>query len=287
MHADYACRHSGACCTAGWPIPIDDDLRRALDDAGKGGRLATGAARSTTLETAPCQFFDSSSRLCAIHRDLGAEYKPPSCRHFPRVALLDARGVSLTLSHFCPTAASLLFRDDVPLAIVESPAAFPAADDYEGLDARSVLPPLLRPGMLWDLDGYSAWEEQAVCFLDARGLHPELALKRLRRIAARIEEWSPGRGTLRAHVCRAFEIVAHPVSPADEPDTWLHGWARVVNRYLAARLFASWVPYRSDRLSALVDDLESTLALLKENASGVEILEAIRQTDLRVVHGIS
>ena len=57
----------------------------------------------------------------------------------------DPRGTFITLSHFCPTAASQLFREDVPLAIVESPASFPPAD-YDGLTVTGDdLPPLLRP----------------------------------------------------------------------------------------------------------------------------------------------
>jgi hypothetical protein len=59
----------------------------------------------------------------------------------------------------------------------------------------------------------------------------------------------------------------------------------VVKRYLAARLFGSWVPYRVDRLSALVEHLQQTLLVLNEEASRADLLEAIRATDLRMVHG--
>jgi hypothetical protein len=200
------------------------------------------------------------------------------------VALLDGRGVSLTLSHFCPTAASMLFRDAVPLALVESPGPFPCIDSYEGLDARHVMPPLLRPGMLWDLDGYSAWEEQAVSFLGRTRLTPHAALLHLQAVAERIQEWFPGGNPLRTHVIQAFERRSEDAMAARDVDSW-DGKSAVVNRYLAARLFASWVPYRADRLTAVIDHLQRTLAVLKEAASGTELLEAIRATDLRVVHG--
>jgi hypothetical protein len=284
IHADYACRDSGACCTAGWRIPIDEPLRSALLAARTEGRFRAPGRLLPILETSPCEFHDAGAHRCVIHAELGAEFKPASCRHFPRVALLDQRGVSMTLSHFCPTAASMLFRHDVPLAVVEGPQAFPPTDDYEGLDARSVLPPLLRPGMLWDLEGYSAWEERAVSFLGTTSLSPEGALEELAQLASRIEAWKPGGSSLRAHVNGVFadarreESTADPAPSLDDADT-------VVKRYLAARLFGSWVPYRVDRLSALVEHLQQTLLVLKEEASRADLLEAIRATDLRTVHG--
>ena len=61
---------------------------------------------------------------CAIHRVLGHDALPSACRHFPRAAVTDDLGTFVTLSHFCPTAASMLFRDDVELSIVEAPASF-------------------------------------------------------------------------------------------------------------------------------------------------------------------
>jgi Fe-S-cluster containining protein len=297
IHADYACRHSGACCTAGWRIPIDEEQRRILTAACHQGRLSATAPvlpvmpamlAMPAMDTSPCAFFVADTRLCAIHRDLGAEHKPPSCRHFPRVALLDARGVSLTLSHFCPTAAAMLFREDVSLAVLHSPLAFPVTAEYEGLDARDVLPPLLRPGLLWDLDGYSAWEEQAVSFLGTTRLRPDAALSQLGRVAGAIQEWTPGNQSLRAHVIHAFGVVgALDEQPRRGKSSDLPGGehGRVVNRYLAARLFASWIPYRADRLAALIDHLEETRASLEEESGRIGLLEAIRATDLRVVHG--
>jgi hypothetical protein len=253
--------------------------------AGAERRLTIRAPLLSMLDANPCQFFAPDTRLCAIHRDLGAGFKPAPCRHFPRVALLDARGVSLTLSHVCPTAASTLFRDDARLAIVENPPAWRATDDYEGLDARGVLPPLLRPGLLWDLDGYSAWEEQAIDYLARAVRAPEGSLGRLRAVAERIQQWTPGDSSLREHVIRSFEALRHDRTPDVEAGSAWGSNGPVVNRYLAARLFASWVPYRADRLTALVDDLDRTLDVLNANAAGTTLLEAIRATDLRVVHG--
>jgi hypothetical protein len=72
-------------------------------------------------------FYEHETHLCGVHRALGEGALPATCRIFPRIALTDARGTFITLSHYCPTAAAMLFRTDVPLEIVESPAAFPPA----------------------------------------------------------------------------------------------------------------------------------------------------------------
>jgi hypothetical protein len=254
----------------------------ALRAARASGRLPSGTAVTSPLETDPCRFLPPDTHLCVLHRDLGAAFKPASCRHFPRIALLDARGVSLTLSHFCPTAASLLFRKDVPLAVVENPSSFSPTDDYEGLDARGVLPPLLRPDVLWDLEGYSTWEEQAVALLAHPGVSPESGIARLRTIAAQIEEWTPGSSPLAAHVRERFVEESRTAS-TEKSSRWGEQ-SEVVSRYLAARLFASWVPYRADRLTALIDDLEATHGVLEEEAAQGDLREAVRMADLRVVH---
>jgi hypothetical protein len=295
IHADYRCRHAGACCTAGWPIPVDDRLKEVLTDEVRRRTLAaaTSDRAAPIFLIAPngqssighaagaCVFYEAhTTRLCAIHRQLGEACLPPSCRHFPRVALLDGRGVSITLSHYCPTAAAMLLRDEVPLSIVSGPPAFPAGRDYEGLDARGVLPPLLRPGLLWDLEGYSRWEEEAVAVLARPGLGPEQALELLRRAATEIEGWRPDTGSLGGHVSAAFSRADVPVP---EGSRWGDA-GRVVNRYLAARLFASWVPYKSERLLALVDDLCRAHALLVREAARQDLVDAIRAVDLRIVH---
>jgi Fe-S-cluster containining protein len=283
IHADYQCRHAGECCRAGWPIPTDPQLKTELDRAIQEGRLVI-PVRLVAADA--CRYYEgdrsNGSGRCAIHRQLGETRKPSSCRHFPRIALLDPRGVSITLSHYCPTAASMLFRSDVPLGITNTPASFPSTGVYEGLDARDVLPPLLRPGLLWDYEGYTAWERHAVTLLASPDVTPEEALEWLRRIAAAIEQWDPAHGPLAAHVARSFASVARGPRA-------LSAWgvnAAVVNRYLAARLFASWVPFSSACLTALIQDLARTHALLQARASreGVDLLEAFRANDLRVVH---
>ena len=70
-----------------------------------------------------CAFFESDARLCSIHRVGGEAALPLTCRMFPRVVLQDGRGALVSLSHFCPTAAALLFDATGPDAVVEAPTS--------------------------------------------------------------------------------------------------------------------------------------------------------------------
>src|SRR5687768_17820178 len=106
FNAAYACRHSGACCTAGWIEPDDKGHCRFHDAHPDGG--------------------------CTIQRAHGHDAIPRSCQQFPRFATLSPLGTSVTLSAFCPTSASLLFGDG-PFEIIKVAETRP----LEGLDARA------------------------------------------------------------------------------------------------------------------------------------------------------
>ena len=84
------------------------------------------------------------------------------CQHFPRVCLIDDRGVRVSLSHYCPTAAAMLVDDDGPVTIVAGPPAVPGRAMPEGLDVRDGLPPRLTERVLTDLEGMTAWERHVV-----------------------------------------------------------------------------------------------------------------------------
>lgn len=319
IHADYTCRHSGACCTADWDVPVEMSIYRSLADAIAAGRLRVAPEAETAapfltgpdlpddaaaiLErtgTGNCVFFHSSSRLCIVHRDLGEPALPATCRHFPRVALRDGRGTFITLSHFCPTAASMLFRDDVPLDIVDGPAAFPAAD-YEGLVVgEDDLPPLLTPAMLMDAEGYSAWERHMVTRC-AAAAGPEPAVATLQRDAMLLRTWRPGTVTLAAAIAalpsamveaqaprvlaasldrhrEVMDAVPDDLKPVRDEDgldeaygTWvLPRWPdvrRPVTRYLAAKAFASWTAYQGRGVLTIVRGLEAAVALVRVEAA--------------------
>ena len=186
IHADYRCGHSGVCCSSGWPIPVEPEIEDALRQALVERRLRASAGRAPASLLPPTA--GSAARRAGgprgrrarplrvprarhalrVHRQLGEQALASACRQFPRVVTLTPLGVSVTLSHYCPTAAELLFSAQGELQIVEQPPAFPASRRYEGLDAREQWPPLLRPGVLMSWAALERWEQHAVSLLRRR-----------------------------------------------------------------------------------------------------------------------
>jgi Fe-S-cluster containining protein len=330
IHADYKCQHSGECCTADWDVPVELPVYRSLDEMVRAGSLRVApaaeplhpfivepelpddaAAMLERTDSGDCVFFERGTHLCVVHRDHGEQALPSTCRHFPRVAVRDRRGTFITLSHFCPTAAAMLFRDDVAVRIVESPAAFPDAD-YEGLTVTADdLPPLLTPSMLMDDDGYGAWERHmvAVC---AAAASPESAIATLARDAQVLRAWKPGISGLAAAVLQlpsapvdastpaalasslllraeVIEAVPDDLKPAAD-ETGLEesyqrhvrgqweSFAAPIARYLAAKAFASWTAYQGRGILTIVRGLDAALALVRVEAAR-ECRDAARPLD--------
>jgi hypothetical protein len=297
-------------------VPIELPVYRTLKEAVDSGRLQTQesarhldpfivepdlpedtAAMFERTDEGECVYLERGTKLCIVHRDLGKSALPATCRHFPRLAVRDSRGTFLTLSHFCPTAASMLFRDDCPLTIVARPAAFPPAD-YEGLVVTDGdLPPLLSPTMLMDGPGYSAWERHMVERCGMAGIGPESVLATLQRDARLLRQWKPGGTTLveaiRAlpdepehetasaqltaemalylQVMRAVPDDLRPLPDEDGLDTALTRyvspmWASFtapLKHYLAAKAFASWTAYQGRGVMTIVRGLEAALAVVR------------------------
>ena len=324
VHADYRCQHSGACCTSGWPIPIESETHEGLKEAIDRARLELPRATSCSLpfvsvDDAPrdtpvvaaaepdgaCAFYDSARRRCAIHRQLGPAMLPVACQQFPRVSLLDGRGLFVNLSHYCPTAADQLFRDDAPLEIVEAPAAFPPDFLYDPLDARSALPPLLKPGVLLDLETYARWERTAVGLLAREGARPERAVAEIAAFTEALRTWKPGERGLARHFDHSLEKVAlrpgvdgvsfsaqratchyrlvldaipaafRPSVPFEAVEAahrqWVDGaWetcAAPICRYLAAKVFGNWLAYEGLGVRTIVHSLVVALSVLEANAA--------------------
>lgn len=320
IHADYRCHRSGVCCTSDWDVPVELSLYRTLDEVLTAGRLHPAAAPPdggvliggpdlpddaavmvARTDAGDCVFYHRPSGLCVIHRDLGEARLPSTCRHFPRLALRDGRGTSISLTHYCPTAAAMVFRDDVALDVVQGPAAFPPAD-YEGLVVQpDEWPPLLHPRMLMDLPGYSAWERHMVARCAEEGLSPEAVVATLERDARALRRYRPGSGPIAdaVAVLPAEPISASPPSdlagslahfddliravPDDrkpDPDEagldevyvravapeWGH-WSRPLKRYLASKAFASWTAYQGRGILTIVRGLEAALALVRVEAA--------------------
>ena len=322
VHASYACRNSGACCNAGWSIPVEAHLRSVV----KADWLVPERGGA-------CPEYDRRSGLCRIHRDHGETSLPASCYQFPRHALLDGRGTFVTLSHFCPTAAALLVDFDGPLSICDDPPAFPAWRVYEGLDARGEWPPLVKPDVLFDHESFGKWERYLVETISASSEGVDETLARVAATGERLRSWSADGGPLARWTddCLAAPVDARslstrryapfsgsaafgraaattppsleaPLAPRDleaadmqfVAGNW-NAWAPVVLRYVAARAFASWTAYQSRGIRTQIAELFMTAAILrvecaracKARQSTLDrriLLEAIRASDLLLVH---
>jgi hypothetical protein len=237
------------------------------------GRTATGA----------CAFHDGRARRCAIQRDAGIALLPSACRNFPRVALRDPRGLFVALSHYCPTAARLLL-DAHQIAIVEAPPGLSLDGAVEGLDATGVMPPLLRPGMLMDFEGYGAWEREAIDLMNVPAYSPRRALAAVAEATADAMRWSPGGEPLAARVRHAFARVRH-AHDRDDPPGFL---PQARKAFVASHLFASWSAYQHGGLSAVVESAREAGAVLDRELEGADsvaaFIDAVRATDFRLRH---
>ena len=319
FHRPYRCRHSLACCTSGWPIPIERDRAARVEAEIAAGRrhplrtpwlsrdAAAPAEMAGMLEVdagGRCVFLKADSRKpIADSREPTADgrctiypHRPLSCVHFPYVCLIDQRGVHVTLSHYCPTAASLLFEHTGPVEIVEGPSPVPELEIPEGLDARESLPPLAASDRLMTFEDFAAWEREQV-----HGF-----------TGSRVQGFkgSQVQGFKGSQVHELFEetrsAVAPPLSWPAAPDdlerAWTHlvapaweSFASVIHRYLAARLFASWAAYLGDGLDAVLREAEIADAVLTIEAirqcagqsrrlDAALLKQAVRQSDLLLVH---
>ena len=335
FHSGYRCQNTGVCCSSGWEIAVEEKVESRLRGAlGKTpARLPNGpngfqpmadpptgckSALRRVDSTGSCWFRDDPGRACAIHRDLGLEALPSACRHFPRVCVLEPGLVSVSLSHYCPTAAGLLFDDSPDFRLVTGPRAFPADWPFEGLDARTAYPPLLRPGVLLGFDGLRAFEDRAVAVLSREALWPALAT-----IEAAVESarsWTQHAGPLLELVNESFAItpessqeqrrVADPrrillaalaegTKPTVDLPDFRPGPAAVssrvdlaLRRYLASRLIAAWIAFQGEDLRSVPRYLRLCLdtVFLFESAGGSGESEAarwkkaVRHADLWILH---
>jgi Fe-S-cluster containining protein len=243
----YQCRHSGMCCSSGWPIPVEQSRVAAIDETVARDviplravpwlvstpNLPDDVAGTLALrDNAHCVFFEAGKPGCAIH-----DVKPASCAHFPFVCLFDGRGVHVALSHYCPTSTSLLFEHSGPIEIVEGPSPIPALDMIEGLDAREALPPLY-PGsreQLMSFEELTAWERDRVARATIEELQDDdVALfDRARAAVPSPLSWPEA-------PARIESIFFSMVAPS-----WPK-FADVLTRYAAAKAFASWSLYLGD-----------------------------------------
>ena len=282
FHASYRCRHSGVCCRTDWALPFEAAERTVVErlELVRPGAFRDGEGVSFAARTADgaCVFLESDgpAHLCAIHRTAGHAALPVTCRMFPRVVLDDPRGTFVTLSHYCPTAAGMLFSAEGPVAIVEAPPALVDVGPLDGLDAREAVPPLLRDGVVMDLESFGEWERLAIALLTAPGMEPIDAVDRLERATQAIARWTPGSGAL---IDAVRSALADAVPGAGLEKTG------AVQRWLAAHLFGNWIAYQGRGLQTIVRYVRACLDVFTiELARDGHPLEAIRRSDFLIVH---
>ena len=306
-HLPYACRHSGVCCSSRWPIPIERDRAARVQHAIDSGMVAVQSA--AWLEPDPRAPSDVAGILalqpsgaCVFHHphlQSGAAgggcavhpMRPASCEHFPFVCVTDPRGVHVSLSHYCPTAAELLFTATAPVTVVAGHAVRADGREPEGLDARESLPPVdddrpARSPRLMDWDQVTRWEHDLVT-----------TLANDRRV--------PGAPDLRLFDDAVAAVPPALLWPAPIDDTvrvWRDlvapgwsAWSAVVGRYLAARAHASWAMclgrgpadvMRAVAVARAVLQVEAVRACAGTRAclDGGRLKHAIRRTDLLLLH---
>lgn len=331
-HAPYACGRSGVCCASGWDIPVDAAEQRAIgnavdrrlvlparydDDAGpppawfrEAPELPSpGVAVLARQASGDCVFLDrSDTARCLVQAACGHPAMPMACQQFPRVSMADDRGLHVTLSHYCPSVADLLWRDDNRLVeVLEDPPGWSASRLIAGLDARGHWPPLLRPGVLMSLEAWSRWERLCVAAWARSGTTAATGLAAIARAADALAGWTRADGPVEGALDRVLAAVSAGPRPVVGPfDTqaalldWRTAWDCVprgraprpqepvvpaiqvvgasldaervaVTRYLAAKCVGSWAAYQGHGLRSFVASVRlAAHVLLVEMARGAE-----------------
>lgn len=247
FHLPYGCKSSGVCCSSGWPIAVEDDVKVRLEDLlprvrdrlprdefgfvsmDQPPRGCSSALRVDSKGAVRACWFLDGTRTCAVHRNFGEPALPSACRHFPRVTVLDPTRVAISLSHYCPSAVALLFDREAAWGIRDAVTAFPkkasttapAGGDiglgYEGLDARRGDPPLLRPDVFLGFDGLAVFERRAVESFE-RAPSVETALVRIGLAIETIRGWRYGLGTVPDYIDAVFEAISSTAGDSREID---------------------------------------------------------------------
>lgn len=252
FHASYCCRNSGDCCTARWPIPSRGDDLLPLTPRG-------------------CVFH--YEHRCSIHEALGQGALPVACQQFPRISVIDPRGASVTLSCFCPTALAMLEEWHGDIQVISHTSHVIRVGEADGLDARTSLPPALRPEILMDWESWWEFERLAVEEFN-RDDTPRGILARLSDVVEDIRTWRPGDGELIERVREAFADSMSPAHPAPaHPGTS----APAHRRFLACHAFANWTAHLGSGLRTWLRSLESVVFLLENDWT-------IREVDLWLRH---
>jgi len=210
--------------------------------------------------------------------------------------LHDQRGSLISLSHFCPTAAAMLLAGGA-LSVVAAHPPLRLELEMEGLDARTAFPPLLRPGMLCDVEGYERWERAGLAIFARTDRDYTTCLADFAAATDVIRRWKPGTRSLSDCVRGAFADETADASAVWSHDRAIQRLARLtggpsgdelisiphfeeqwnervgvnaidwfdlgMKNYLAARLFGNWVAYQGQGLRSIVEWLRTCAAIVR------------------------
>lgn len=112
----YDCLQCGRSCQAGWDIPVEEEVRQTLENHPLTLRVIQerGAAlvpkkHEWVLNMNPqqprCGFLEPDL-LCGLHKELGPEAKPHTCRLFPYILSETPEGLFVGVSYSCSAARS-------------------------------------------------------------------------------------------------------------------------------------------------------------------------------------
>ena len=167
----------------------------------------------------------------------------------------------------------------------------------EGLDARDALPPLLRPGLLCDVEGYDTWERAGLATFARTNCRYTTCLADFAAATEVIRRWKPGARTLSNCVLAVFADKSADASIGWSHDRAIQRVARLtagsagddltsiphfeeqwneraganeidwfdlaMKNYLAARLFGNWVAYQGQGLRSIVEWLRTCASVVR------------------------
>ncbi len=213
----FRCTCCGACCQAGWQVPLDPydaaALRRAatlpalhglmpddaLQPAPGGGAFLGGGGEA-------CPLLRGDLR-CALHAVAGAEALPVPCRNYPVDVVATPWGSEVYLELTCPTAVGLLAA--TPFALVRDP---PWTRESDLRQTRFAQRPLaVRPGESGD---WGVWLKTRRAWIE----HITAAGADGHRAAVALATAASGRGV--DAVALMLRLSANPLGPAALAEAW-------------------------------------------------------------------
>ena len=108
---NYDCLQCGRGCRAGWDIPVEPEVvaglrdhpltLRVIQERGEAFRQVDDQVFIQNSRDCPnCSFLDAD-QLCSIHRELGYEAKPATCKLFPFVMTQTPDGIYAGTTYYC------------------------------------------------------------------------------------------------------------------------------------------------------------------------------------------